>query len=112
MLQNILPDLVLIQVAAQELDGRSQALLKGVLGRPAGQLTQLGGIAQQAVDLALFGAQTLGLADDLGVRVDLGDQLIGRSPMECSTPVAMFSSWPIAASQSAIVIKPLAVSLT
>ena len=106
MLQNILPDLVLIQVAAQELDGRSQALLKGVLGRPAGQLTQLGGIAQQAVDLALFGAQTLGLADDLGVRVDLGDQLVGQ------ITDAMFSSWPIAASQSAIVIKPLAVSLT
>ena len=110
MLQNILPDLVLIQVAAQELDGRSQALLKGVLGRPAGQLTQLGGIAQQAVDLALFGAQTLGLADDLGVRVDLGDQLVGQ--ITDGMPVAMFSSWPIAASQSAIVIKPLAVSLT
>ena len=26
----------------------------------------------------LFGAQTLGLADDLGVRVDLGDQLVGQ----------------------------------
>ena len=47
-------------------------------GRPAGQVAQLGGVAQQAVDLALFGAQALGLADDLGVGVDLGDQLVGQ----------------------------------
>ena len=77
-LQDVLADLVLIQVAAQELDGGGQALLKGVLRCPAGQLAQLGGIAQQAVDFALFGAQALGLADDLCIRVDLGDQLVGQ----------------------------------
>ena len=33
---------------------------------------------QQAVDLALFGAQALGFADDPGAGVDLGNQLIGQ----------------------------------
>ena len=78
ILQDILPDLVLVEVAAQEFDGLSQALLEGVLRRPAGQFPQLGGVSQQAVDLALFGAQALGLADDGGVGVDLGDQLMGQ----------------------------------
>lgn len=78
MSQNILPDLVLVQIAAQELDGRGKALLKGVMRCPAGQLAQLGGIAQQTVDFALFGAQALGLADNLCIRVDLGDQLVGQ----------------------------------
>ena len=37
---------------------------------------------------------------------------LAKSPMECSTPVAMLISWPMAASQSAMAIKPWAVSLT
>ena len=77
-LQIINVRLVAVQIVFQKLDGRRQTLLEGVLGLPVGHGADLGGIAQQAVDLALLGAQTLLVAHDLRLGVDLADQLIGQ----------------------------------
>ena len=66
--------LIGIHVMSDRLDGLRQSLLKGILRLPVRQAHDLLVAAQKAVDLALFRAEPLLIADDLRGRIDLADQ--------------------------------------
>ena len=68
--------LVTVQVVPQELDGSSNTLFEGVVGLPVGQLHNLLVAAQQTVNLALLGTDTLLITDDAGIGIDLADHFL------------------------------------